>query len=322
VNALRESIQEPPDSFQGVSKQRIAEVLRVLALETEDCVDVVFALLDDEHESWFAKPPPNARFCHGASVAHIACHVGIMQRGRGKLDREGRDYWLKPLRDVGAVEPIYLDSTTRTFLPGHPVAKSPNSAHRLAEEFRTILRSDDWRPLLRDWAQEDRIRQRLVFQGEQSETTRTQVDTKHVDLIRACCELYVPRFLPGYSILFVDDADGDRVTEEERERLRAAGLELSLQDAWPDVLLWNEGTDSIWVIEAVTSDGEVDEHKARQLRALAERSGKVRVDFTTAYPTWKLAAQRQARHKNIADGSHVWIREDPSKHYLAEAFPG
>jgi hypothetical protein len=29
----------------------------------------------------------------------------------------------------------------------------------------------------------------------------------------------------------------------------------------PDVLLWNPGTNELWVIEAATSDGEVDAHK-------------------------------------------------------------
>jgi hypothetical protein len=88
----------------------------------------------------------------------------------------------------------------------------------------------------------------------------------------------------------------------------------------PDVLLWNKTTDHLWVIEAVTSDGEVDNYKVAQMSALAERSGKSGVGFTTAYHTWSAAARRQGKYKNIAPGTYIWIQEDPSKHYLAEAF--
>lgn len=103
----------------------------------------------------------------------------------------------------------------------------------------------------------------------------------------------------------MDDSDGDRVSEGEREALYGSGLDLSLADAMPDVLLWNRKTDALWIIEAVTSDGEVDHHKVEQVRAFAERNGESTVGFTTAYPTWKVAAQRQGRHKNIARDLHL-----------------
>lgn len=70
----------------------------------------------------------------------------------------------------------------------------------------------------------------------------------------------------------------------------------------------------------MTSDGEVDHHKVDQVRAFAERNGKKVGGFTTAYPTWKVAAQRQGKHKNVAPGTYIWIREDAAKHFLAESF--
>lgn len=89
----------------------------------------------------------------------------------------------------------------------------------------------------------------------------------------------------------------------------------------PDVLLWNRETDAIWIIEAVTSDGEVDDHKVSMVNAFAAKHDKRGVGFTTAYPTWRLAAQRQGAKKNLALGTYVWIREDASKQFKAEAFP-
>lgn len=311
------------DTYQGVSKDRIRAVLRLLEREKDDTVDVVFALLDDEHRSWFSKARDGTKFCDGATTAHVGCHVGILQRGRNKLDREGRDYWIKPLRDIGAIEAVYLDPATRTFLPGHPKAKSGNSAYRLSADFVGLLQSADENldANLRAWIDEESLRDRLAFQAEQAEAARKLVVNDHVDLIRACRDHYAPRFLPGFEVLYVDDADGDRITDADRVALARAGLALELGDAMPDVLLWNPTTDALWIIEAVTSDGEVDQHKVSQLRAFAERHEKASIGFTTAYPSWKVAAQRQGTHKNIPAGTYVWIRDDAAKHWKAESFP-
>jgi hypothetical protein len=69
------------------------------------------------------KPGCCSLFCNGASTQQIAAHVGTFQRGGTRLDREGRDYWIKPLRDIGAVEPIYLQPETGAFILGHPIAR-------------------------------------------------------------------------------------------------------------------------------------------------------------------------------------------------------
>lgn len=322
--ALARGTSAVPERVQGVTKARVAEVLRALDRESPDRVDAVFALLDDTHDSWFPQGPSAAKFSDGATIAHIACHVGILQRGHVKLDREGRDYWIKPLRALGIVEPVFLDSKTRTFLPGHPVAKSPNSAHRLASSFKRILQApaSQWSTLLAEWVKEESVRGRVAFQAAQAEEARRHVDTSHADLIDACVKHYAPRFLHGFDVVFVDDADGERITDEDRESLEHAGLELRLDDSMPDVLLHNRELDELWVIEAVTSDGEVDDHKVRRMIAFADRHAKPGIGFTTAYPTWKVAAQRQALHKNIPPSTYVWIREDPSKHYRAESFGG
>lgn len=61
-------------------------------------------------------------------------------------------------------------------------------------------------------------------------------------------------------------------------------------------------------------------HKVKQVMKLAKRSGKTNVGFTTTYPTWRIAAARQGRYKNIAPDTYLWIAEDPSKHFRAESF--
>jgi hypothetical protein len=192
----------------------------------------------------------------------------------------------------------------------------------LSEGFGAILKAtdDEWPKMLSDWADQDAARQRREFQAKMAEASRQLVDTGHSDLIQASIDHYAGRFLPGFKVVYVDDGDGDRITDEDRAKLAEAGIELKLGDAMPDVLLWNPETDRLWVIEAVTSDGEVDLHKVKQLQTLATRSGKKGIDFTTAYRTWKDVAARQAAHQNIAVKTYIWIQADPAKHFHVESF--
>jgi len=36
--------------------------------------------------------------------------------------------------------------------------------------------------------------------------------------------------------------------------------------------------------------------------------------------TWRDAATRQGKHKNIAPGTYIWIREDGAKQFNVETF--
>lgn len=308
-----------PDELQGVSKARIKDALTTLSLGSNaDLIDCVYALLDDQMPSLFSNAPKASTFASGASTAHLACHIGILQRGSGKLDREGRDYWIKPLRDLGGIEAITLEGTE--FVAGHTKAKSPNSSYRLEGSFVEILRAPEgeWKTMLSKWAEKDAARERLAFQAKMAAAARAATDTGHATLINDCVEYYAPRFLPGFEVLYVDDSDGDRISGEERAAMEKAGALLTLDDPMPDVLLWHPATDQLWVIEAVTSDGEVDAHKMAGMVRFAARCGKAGVGFTTAYRTWKDAAARQGAHRNLGVGSRVWIRDDPAKQLLVE----
>lgn len=236
------------------------------------------------------------------------------------MDREGRDYWIKPLREIGAIEEVTLFSGS--FVSGHVKAKSPNSSYRLNKEFVSILKASEseWEAELSRWASKDATRRRLQMQAQAAEESKKAIDTGHRQLIHLSISIYAKRFLPNFSVLYVDDSDGRRISQEAEERLATAGVSIGLEDAFPDVLLWNADNDELWCIEAVTSDGEVDSHKADQLRKMSKRCGKKSVGFTTTYLTWKAAASRQEANKNLAMGSFVWIASDPSRQFEVSTF--
>ena len=318
---INENGHAVPEQFSGVSKAKITMILQRIDRQTADMIDAVFALLDTR-PNWFSKAPKNSAFRDGASTAHIGAHVRILQRGQlTKLDREGRDYWLIPLWEIGAIEKVTLDAKTQQFISGHVKSKSPNSAYRLAADFVKILSAPDgqWETMFDQWVQTDAIKERLNLQAQLAEQARTEIDNSHSNLIKACQTVYASRFLSGYLVVYIDDGDGDRISETQQERLAQAGLMLSIDDVMPDVLLWNPDTDQLWVIEAVTSDGEVDLHKKNSLIGFTERHHKASIGFTTAYPTWKKAAERQGKLKNLADDTWLWIQEDPSRNiYISQ----
>jgi hypothetical protein len=305
-----------PSTLSGVSKDKVRQVLALIDRNTVDMVDAVFALLDDHHANFFPKASATYKFKDGATVAHIATHVGILQRNSGKLDREGRDYWLKPLWEIGAIEKVYFDAKAMQFVQGHPVPKSPNNAYRLAPSFIQILAKDkNWEVALESWVSEDQKRIRLSLQADMAKKSAGEIGSKHQELIEKCVSIFSPLFLAGFRVLYVDDSDGDRISDDDKARLAEAGIHLGLSDSMPDVLLCQDAARHLWVIEAVTSDGEVDHHKVDQLTNLATRSGYSAISFTTSYPDWRTAAARQGKHKNIAPGTFMWIAEDPSKHF-------
>lgn len=173
---------------------------------------------------------------------------------------------------------------------------------------------------LKNWASLEAVRRRHEHQAKVEAASRKQVDSAHSQLISDAVAHYAKKFLPDYDVIYIDDGDGDRIKEADKERLAKAGITLQLGDAMPDVLLWNCKTDRLWVIEAVTSDGEVDAHKVEQLAKLTKRCGKKGIDFTTAYRNWRDAAARQERNKNLAIDTYVWIQSDASRHFLVKSF--
>jgi BsuBI/PstI restriction endonuclease domain len=322
--ALDEGTELLANQLQGVTRERIVAVLGHVDRAQEAMVDTVLVLLDDQRNTWWAKMPDGTKICHGATTAHIGAYIGILKRGKAqKHDREQvRDYWVKPLIDVGAVEAVQVLKGSREIVPGHPITRSALSGYRLTSGFVELLKTPEDRleEAVEAWGNEDSKRERLAFQADVASSAAEETDNPHERLVVACRDHYAPQFLPGFRALFVDVSDGDYLSHDDRVRLSGAGLDLGLDDPKPDLLLWNPTTDAVWIVEAVKSDGEVNEYKAKRFREWALRYGKSAVGFTTAYLTWKDAANRQSRERNIAVETYIWILEDGSKHYLAETF--
>lgn len=306
---------ERSNSF-AISKEQIRGILVVIGCDTDLAVDAIYALLDDAIATFKGQT-----FLSGATAVQIACHVGILQRGKRKVEPEGRDDWIRPLKEVGAIEPVTFSSETETFIVGHKRAKSPNAAYRLSGSFVELLKAARSTPsigrLVAEWGSVDAIRTRLGSHAKAAVEQHLSHDGGRDRLIEDVKNHYVAAFLPEYEVLPVVATGGDPLGRDANVRLREVGIVLRLEEAYPDVMLVQVSSRRLWCVQAATSDGEVDAHKVEGVRRLCERSGLTLAGMTTAYPTWKDAARRQSRHKNLAVGAYLWIQEDPAKHWLA-----
>ena len=325
-NVNQYGVHQVPEILQGITINRIAEIMLMLDINNDRINRAIYSLLDNNRPSWYRAARVNGlSFSDGAQQAHISCHVGILQEPnpirRRKIDREQvRDYVILPLIRIGIVERVFHQSGE--FLDGHPRANSSSNCYRLNQSFIEVLQTsrDDLPAELENWASQENERRRAVMAANALAISTERVGTPHARLIEDAAETYAPRFLPGYQVVFIDVGDGTRVTEEDELCLADAGLGIERGDAMPDILLWNPESDQLWVIEAVISDGEVDSHKVARMDEYCERYNKSGISYTTAYPDWRTCGRRQNVNRNIHPNSYIWIRDDPSKQYFCAAY--
>lgn len=241
-----------------------------------------------------------------------------------RIDREIRDYVFPQLIEVGLIERIHINSrkthkkTGEFFVRGkHPVAKSPNNGYALTEDARGLLAevtNKQWPSALRTWLGKSAARKRQLRKRAAREAVATAAPaTKHAVLIQQCAKALLDTVAEGFELVFIDDADGDRIQKRWRERLEELGLMPDLESRWPDAILFNPSDRSLWFVDAVISDGEIDEPRAGDLRLWAEARGYRTRGMTTAYESWKRTGSRQSSQANLAIGTTFWIAEDGGK---------
>jgi len=125
--------------------------------------------------------------------------------------------------------------------------------------------------------------------------------------------------LSDYELVFIDDADEERIKDEWKSKLAPRGLLPDLDSLWPDAILVRDSDRSLWFVDAVTTDGEIDETRRGELEEWASARGYRVAGYTTAYETWRRTAARQTRMKNLAVSTNLWIAEDGGKLFVVES---
>ncbi len=131
----------------------------------------------------------------------------------------------------------------------------------------------------------------------------------HSKLMRAAIAALGATRLPDYKLVFISDAGEERIKADWKEELEPRGLLPDLDSLWPDAILVRDSDLSLWFIDAVTTDGEIDETRRAELDAWATARGYTVAGYTTAYETSKRTAARQGRMKSCRRYD-IWVAED------------
>lgn len=142
---------------------------------------------------------------------------------------------------------------------------------------------------------------------------------KHNELQAAVIEHFGPRFAPGARVLYIGDTAKKHVVCDA-SRLAALGVPITKHDMLPDVILYLEEKNWLFLIEAVTTHGPVSPKRYSELEDMLASSRCERV-YVSAFPDGKTFRKYAG---DIAWETEVWIAESPEHmiHFNGPKFLG
>ncbi len=142
---------------------------------------------------------------------------------------------------------------------------------------------------------------------------------KHNELQKAIIEEFAPRFAPNSECLYVGDTIEKNLVKNV-EKLKELGVEITLHDKMPDVVLYREDKDWIYFVESVTSVGPMDPKRILEIEEMTKdvTAGKIFVTAFLDFKTYKKFAEE------LAWETEVWIAEMPEHmiHLNGDRFMG
>lgn len=142
---------------------------------------------------------------------------------------------------------------------------------------------------------------------------------KHNELQAAIIEQFGPRFAPGARVLYIGDTAKKHVVCDA-PRLAAAGVPITKHDMLPDVILYLEEKNWLFLIEAVTTHGPVSPKRYTELEEALSSSRCNRV-YVSAFSDGRTFRKYAG---DIAWETEVWIAESPEHmiHFNGPKFLG
>jgi hypothetical protein len=142
---------------------------------------------------------------------------------------------------------------------------------------------------------------------------------KHNQVQAAVVRDFAARFAPGATLLYLGDTAKKTLILEE-DVLRKLCVPITKHDKLPDVVLYDETRNWLYLIEAVTSHGPVSPKRKLEMERELKSCTAERI-YVSAFPDFK----EFRRHiDNIAWETEVWIAENPDHmiHFNGDKFLG
>ena len=213
----------PTTSNQAEARnlQRITELLEQLASYDDLRAACLLGLMDDQ------TPHPVARLAQaglklnaGATTRQLFDYACPRLGRTRRFDRELRDAVWPRLRELGIVQRAYVLTNAEAQAAGKQIeygrhkAKSPNNSYALTDEAMTLLvetNDADWTAALEALVTGDADRRLRVLQAT---TSVAAAANDHAELIQTAAKALQESVLADYELVFVDDADGERIKDE------------------------------------------------------------------------------------------------------------
>ncbi len=134
-------------------------------------------------------------------------------------------------------------------------------------------------------------------------------------ILKGVVEQWAARKLRTPLVLTISEP-GDKVYLADDRLLREIGVRLDVSNLLPDALIADAPSDSdavhYWMIEAVATDGPVDERRKARLIEWAGQQGIEAEDcrFLTAFAS-RNAGPARRRLKDLASGTAAWFLDEP-----------
>jgi hypothetical protein len=142
---------------------------------------------------------------------------------------------------------------------------------------------------------------------------------KHNVIQAAVIEEFAPRFAPGAKVLYIGDT-AKKDLYVDSKTLEKIGIPITEHSKLPDIVIYDEEKEWLFLIEVVTSHGPVSPKRVLELEDFLKdcKIGKV---YVTAFP------DKTEFRKHIADiawETEVWIANNPNHmiHFNGDRFIG
>ena len=208
---------------------------------------------------------------------------------------------------------------------------SPKTHYRLTDEALTVLRLygiSGWESelsafrsshgvLLEIYQRRRRMRE-IPIRTSTGEEIRLSPG-RHNKLQAQVVTDFGPKFAQGAMLLYLGDA-ANKLLHLDREKLIQLGVPLTDHDKLPDVVLYDEERNWLFLIEAVTSHGPVSPKRVEELEVTLKDCVATRL-YVSAFPDFRQFKQHVDK---IAWETEVWISEIPDHliHFNGDKFLG
>jgi len=134
-------------------------------------------------------------------------------------------------------------------------------------------------------------------------------------ILKGVVEQWAPARLANPVVLTISEP-GRKILLADERRLRQLGLRIDAANLLPDCVIVDIGATPprFWIVEAVASDGEIDETRRAELLRWAadQRIDPDSCSFLSAFISRNHTAARK-RLKDLASGTFAWYLDEPER---------